>query len=80
LSGSDRLAGTKPARSAFIEDILRQCLRERPRSRNQARAIELLNRGAERLNRDAELVWKVRLETRGRWSFHHDEAASRMKP
>jgi len=54
LTGSDRLAGAKRARSAFLEDILRQSLRERPRAQPGARDIELINRPAEWLNRDAE--------------------------
>lgn len=54
LTGIDRLAGSKQSRSAFIEDVLRQYLRERCKAVRDARDIELINRHAEKLNRHAE--------------------------
>jgi len=53
LTGIDRLAGRKQSRSAFIEDVLRQYLRERARAQRDARDIEIINRHAQELNRDA---------------------------
>ena len=54
LTGIDRLAGSKQSRSAFIEDVLRQYLRERVKAVRDARDFEIINRHAKRLNRDAE--------------------------
>jgi metal-responsive CopG/Arc/MetJ family transcriptional regulator len=54
LSGIDRLSGSKQSRSAFIEAVLHQYLRERERAQREARDVEIINRNAERLNRDAE--------------------------
>lgn len=54
LSGIDRLAGSKQSRSAFIESVLAAHLRARARAERDARDIEIINRNAERLNRDAE--------------------------
>ena len=53
LTGIDRLAGRNQSRSAFIEDVLRQYLRERARAHRDARDIEIINRHAQELNRDA---------------------------
>jgi metal-responsive CopG/Arc/MetJ family transcriptional regulator len=49
----DRLAGTKRSRSAVIEDVLRQFLREQARAERRARDIAILNKCADELNRDA---------------------------
>jgi metal-responsive CopG/Arc/MetJ family transcriptional regulator len=54
LTGIDRLAGSKQSRSAFIDDVLRQYLRERVKAVRDARDVEIINRHAKRLNRDAE--------------------------
>ncbi len=54
LTGIDRIAGSRQSRSAFIEGILLQYLRDRARAQRDARDIELINRHAEKLNRDAE--------------------------
>jgi metal-responsive CopG/Arc/MetJ family transcriptional regulator len=54
LTGIDRMAGSKQSRSAFIEDVLQRYLRERARAQRDARDVEIINRNAERLNRDAE--------------------------
>jgi metal-responsive CopG/Arc/MetJ family transcriptional regulator len=49
----DRIAGTKKSRSAVIEGVLRSYLRQQARARVEARDLELLNRGADRLNAEA---------------------------
>ncbi|HYM77872.1 MAG TPA: ribbon-helix-helix protein, CopG family [Candidatus Dormibacteraeota bacterium] len=54
LVGIDRLAGSKRSRSAFIEDVLRQYLRERLKAERRARDLAILNRYADEMNRDAE--------------------------
>jgi metal-responsive CopG/Arc/MetJ family transcriptional regulator len=54
LTGIDRIAGTRQSRSAFIEAVLLQYLRDRARAQRDARDIEIINRHAEKLNRDAE--------------------------
>jgi metal-responsive CopG/Arc/MetJ family transcriptional regulator len=54
LTGIDRLAGSKRSRSAFIEDILRQYLRNRIRAERSARDLAILNKFADELNVDAE--------------------------
>jgi len=53
LSGIDRIAGSKRSRSAFIEAVLAHYLRERTRAERGARDLAIINRNAERLNRDA---------------------------
>ena len=53
LKGIDHLAGSKQSRSAFIEGILSQYLRERKKAQRDARDLELINRHADELNRDA---------------------------
>jgi len=54
LVGIDRLTTSKQSRSAFIEDVLRQYLRERAKAERRARDLAILNRYADELNRDAE--------------------------
>ena len=54
LAGIDRLAGAKQSRSAFIESVLAEHLRERARTERDARDVAIINRNAKRLNRDAE--------------------------
>ena len=56
LTGIDRLAGSKRSRSALIDEVLRQYLRERARAQRDARDIELINRHADELNAEAEDV------------------------
>jgi metal-responsive CopG/Arc/MetJ family transcriptional regulator len=53
LAGIDRVAGSKQSRSAFIESVLQQYLRQRARAQRDARDMEIINRNAEQLNRDA---------------------------
>jgi metal-responsive CopG/Arc/MetJ family transcriptional regulator len=54
LTGIDRFAGAKQSRSAFIEDVLRQYLRERAKAERRARDLAIFDRYADELNRDAE--------------------------
>jgi metal-responsive CopG/Arc/MetJ family transcriptional regulator len=53
LSGIDRIAGSKQSRSAVIEAVLQQHLRQRARAQRDARDLEIINRNAKQLNRDA---------------------------
>lgn len=53
LAGIDRLAGKKHSRSAVIERVLSQYLRERAKSAVEARDLALLNEAADRLNIEA---------------------------
>jgi metal-responsive CopG/Arc/MetJ family transcriptional regulator len=53
LSGIDRIAGSKQSRSAFIEAVLAQYLRQRIRAERDKRDLAIINRNAEQLNRDA---------------------------
>jgi metal-responsive CopG/Arc/MetJ family transcriptional regulator len=52
----DRIAGSRQSRSALIEAILLQYLRDRARAQRDTRDIEIINRHAEKLNREAEDV------------------------
>jgi metal-responsive CopG/Arc/MetJ family transcriptional regulator len=52
LTGIDHLAGSKKSRSAVIEHVLRQYLREQAHLRVQARDVELMNRHADEFNRE----------------------------
>jgi len=56
LAGIDRLAGSRLSRSAVIEKVLRQYLREKARAAIQARDVELINAAADRLNAEANDV------------------------
>jgi metal-responsive CopG/Arc/MetJ family transcriptional regulator len=53
LGGIDRVAGSKQSRSAFIEAVLSQYLRDRARAERGARDLAIINRNAEQLNKDA---------------------------
>ncbi len=53
LAAIDRIAGSKQSRSALIEQVLREFLRERARAAVQARDLERINAAAQRLNADA---------------------------
>ena len=54
LKGVDRIAGSKQSRSAFIEMVLRRHLLAQARTQRDKRDLEILNRNADRLNREAE--------------------------
>jgi metal-responsive CopG/Arc/MetJ family transcriptional regulator len=56
LAAIDRLAGSKQSRSAFIERVLREFLRQRARAAVQARDLERINAAAQRLNAEAAEV------------------------
>ena len=53
LAQLDRLAGSKYSRSAMIERVLRQYLRERARAALHARDLSRINEAADRLNAEA---------------------------
>jgi metal-responsive CopG/Arc/MetJ family transcriptional regulator len=52
----DRLSGEHKNRSDFIEKALLAAVREVGRTRQDARDLDILNRNAEALNREAEDV------------------------
>ena len=56
LAAIDRIAGSKQSRSAFIEQVLREYLRQRARAAVQARDLERINAAAQRLNAEASDV------------------------
>jgi metal-responsive CopG/Arc/MetJ family transcriptional regulator len=56
LARVDRLAGSKLSRSAFIERVLRNYLRDRARKKIHARDLERINAAADRLNAEANEV------------------------
>jgi metal-responsive CopG/Arc/MetJ family transcriptional regulator len=56
LAAIDRIAGSKQSRSAFIEAVLAQYLRNRTRAQIEARDFELINRAADELSREVEDV------------------------
>lgn len=53
LERIDRAAGTETSRSAFIEEVLRQYLRQHARRMAHARDLQRINAAADRLNREA---------------------------
>ena len=61
LAAIDRIAGSKQSRSAFIERVLREFLRERARAAVQARDLERINAAAQRLNAEASDVMDLPL-------------------
>jgi metal-responsive CopG/Arc/MetJ family transcriptional regulator len=56
LAAIDRVAGSRHSRSAFIERVLREFLRERARAAVQARDLERINAASQRLNAEAAAV------------------------
>jgi len=62
LNGIDRIAGSKQSRSAFIEAVLRQYLRQRTRAQVEARDLVLLNQAADELNAEVEDVLRYQAE------------------
>jgi metal-responsive CopG/Arc/MetJ family transcriptional regulator len=56
LTKIDQLAGSKQARAAFIERVLRQYFGEHRRAVLDAPDVERINRAAERLNEEAAEV------------------------
>lgn len=61
LAAIDRVAGSKQSRSAFIERVLREFLRERARAAVQARDLERINAAAARLNSEAADVLEYQI-------------------
>jgi len=62
LHGIDRLAGSAKSRSALIEAILLQFLRDRARQQIEARDLESLNRAAEELAPEIDAVLQDQAE------------------
>jgi len=56
LTRIDRMAGSKQSRSAFIEAVLAQYLRQQARAQIEARDLELINTSADELNDEVEDV------------------------
>jgi metal-responsive CopG/Arc/MetJ family transcriptional regulator len=56
LTGIDRMAGSKQSRSAFIEGVLSQYLRQRARAQIEARDLDLINRAGDELSAEVEDV------------------------
>jgi metal-responsive CopG/Arc/MetJ family transcriptional regulator len=56
LAKVDRLAGLKQSRSAFIEAVLTDYLRQQARIQIEARDLELINKAADELNAEVEDV------------------------
>ena len=56
LAGIDRIAGKTQSRSALIETVLAQYLREEARAQMEARDMEALNRAADELGSEIEDV------------------------
>jgi len=54
LAGIDRLAGSKYSRSAVIDNVLRQYLKDRANAATQRRDLELINASLDELNAEAE--------------------------
>ena len=54
LAGIDRLAGSKHSRSAVIDNVLRQYLKDRAKAAIQRRDLELINASLDELNAEAE--------------------------
>jgi metal-responsive CopG/Arc/MetJ family transcriptional regulator len=62
LAGIDRVAGSKQSRSAFIEAVLAQYLRNRARAQIEARDLELINKAADELTQEVEDVFRYQTE------------------
>jgi hypothetical protein len=60
LSATDRLAGSKHSRSAFIEATLHRYLQDWARADCDFRGLEILNLHADELNTEAEDVLRYR--------------------
>jgi metal-responsive CopG/Arc/MetJ family transcriptional regulator len=56
LTRIDRMAGSKQSRSAFIEAVLAQYLRQQARAQIEAHDLELINKAADELNDEVEDV------------------------
>jgi metal-responsive CopG/Arc/MetJ family transcriptional regulator len=53
LTGIDRIAGSNQSRSAFIESVLREYLKEQVKTERCARDLAILNKYAKELNEEA---------------------------
>jgi metal-responsive CopG/Arc/MetJ family transcriptional regulator len=54
LTGIDRIAGSKHSRSAFIEAVLSDYLRQQARAQIEARDLALINRAADEMNSEVD--------------------------
>jgi metal-responsive CopG/Arc/MetJ family transcriptional regulator len=54
LAGIDRLAGSKHSRSAVIDSVLREYLRNRSKAAVERRDLDLINASLDQLNAEAE--------------------------
>jgi metal-responsive CopG/Arc/MetJ family transcriptional regulator len=70
LAEIDRNAGSKASRSAFIEAVLREHLKEKVREAINRRDAELINANAEYLNREAMDV--LRYQAPIEWTTEDD--------
>jgi hypothetical protein len=59
LIGIDRITGSKQSRSALIEAVLTQYLRDRARAQVEARDLELINTAADELNAEVDDVLRI---------------------
>ncbi len=66
LTGIDRIAGSKQSRSAFIETVLTQYLRQQMRAQVEARDLELINKAADELNPEVEDVLRYQATEQSR--------------
>ncbi len=62
LTGIDRIAGSRQSRSAFIESVLQEYIRDRARAQIEARDLEALNRAAAELAPEIEDALKDQTE------------------
>lgn len=62
LRGIDRIAGSKQSRSAFIEAVLVQYLRDLARKEIEARDLELINLHAQELNAEMEDILRYQVK------------------
>jgi metal-responsive CopG/Arc/MetJ family transcriptional regulator len=75
LTGIDRIAGSKQSRSAFIEYVLREYLKEQVKAERSARDIAILNQYAKELNEDAlDGLEDQAVEPEENWPIVSDEA------
>jgi metal-responsive CopG/Arc/MetJ family transcriptional regulator len=56
LTRIDHMAGSKQSRSAFIEAVLAEYLRQQTRAQIEARDLALINKAADELNDEIEDV------------------------
>lgn len=60
LAAIERMAGSQQSWSAFIEQVLREFLRQRTRAAIQARDLERINAAGQRLNAGRPMSWIIK--------------------